>query len=44
MKTKNEVMLYESPQVEILEVEVEKGFAVSVINENENEGISEEYM
>lgn len=44
MKTKFEEIIYESPQVEILEVEVEKGFAVSVTSENGNEGIIEEYM
>lgn len=37
-------MAYESPQVEILEVEIEKGFAISLPNENTNEGILEEYM
>lgn len=44
MDTKNDMMFYESPQVEILEVEIEKGFAVSLPNENTNEGVLEEYM
>ncbi len=29
MKIENEVMVYETPQVEMIEVEVEKGFASS---------------
>ena len=33
MKT-NEFLSYEAPQVEIVEVEVEKGFAVSGIDNN----------
>ena len=37
-------MIYEPPQIETLEVEIEKGFAVSLPNENSNEGIIEEYM
>ncbi len=34
MKTENELMVYTSPQVEIIEVEVEKGFANSGNVEN----------
>ncbi|MBR5542074.1 MAG: hypothetical protein IKU64_06945 [Bacteroides sp.] len=30
MNTNKEMMVYEAPQVEVIEVEVEKGFAVSV--------------
>lgn len=31
MKTNMKEMIYESPQVEVLEVEVEKGFAQSLV-------------
>lgn len=34
-----EVYGYESPQVEVIEVEVEKGFAVSGDNDSMNPGI-----
>lgn len=44
METIFKEIVYESPQVEIIEVEVEKGFAISVTSENGNEGIIEEYM
>lgn len=30
MKNKNELMVYTAPQVEFIEVEVEKGFASSI--------------
>ncbi len=37
MKVVNESLTYEAPQVEVIEVEVEKGFAVSNV-ENPEEG------
>ena len=37
MKMVNELLAYETPQVEVIEVEVEKGFAVSNL-ENPEEG------
>lgn len=38
MKIENEVLVYEAPQVETIEVEVEKGFATSegIIEDIEN--------
>ncbi len=41
MKKLNEMMAYETPQVEVIEVEVEKGFANSTLEnpeEDPNEG------
>ena len=37
MKTKFEEIIYESPQVRVIEVEVEQGFAISNV-ENPTEG------
>ena len=37
MKMENELLAYETPQVEVIEVEVEKGFAISP-DEGDGEG------
>ena len=44
MHIENKDLNYESPQVLVIEVEVEKGFALSLTNENPNEGVTEDYM
>ena len=44
MRIENNVLNYEKPQVLIIEVEVEKGYAVSLPNDDRNEGVTEDYM
>ena len=43
MKTAKDLLSYESPQVEIIEVEVEKGFIGSGDGESDGSGIGNDY-